>query len=141
MRTLTAAALIGCLGTAAHADMARYELDTSHTAVYFTVAHIGYSKTLGVFTDLEGSFFYDEDAQELGDVSVTIDAASVNTLNEARDKHVRNQDFLNVSAHPQITFTATGGQATNATSGTVTGELTILGKTRPVTLDVTLNKA
>lgn len=141
MKTLAAAALIGCFSTAATAEMARYELDPTHTAVYFTVDHIGYAKTLGIFTELEGTFMYDAAARELGEVSVTIQAASVNTFNNARDGHMRNADFLHVSDHPLITFTATGGEAVSETTGTVTGDLTILGETRPVTLQVTLNKA
>ncbi|MEO1363951.1 MAG: YceI family protein [Pseudomonadota bacterium] len=142
MRTLIAtSALLGALTTTAQADMARYELDPTHTAVYFTVDHIGYAKTLGIFTELGGGFMFDATSQELGEVAVTIEAASVNTFNEARDGHVRNADFLHVSEHPQITFVASGGTASTATSGTVTGDLTILGVTQPVTLDVTLNKA
>lgn len=141
MKILPAAVFAGCLATSAMADMGRYELDVSHTAVYFTIDHIGYAKTLGIFTDLEGSFFYDPDARELGEVAVTIDASSVNTFNNARDRHVRNRDFLDVSNHPSITFVANGGNASSANSGQVTGQLTILGQTRPVTLDVKLNKA
>ncbi|MEO0666294.1 MAG: YceI family protein [Pseudomonadota bacterium] len=142
MRTLIAtSALLGALTTTAQADMARYELDPTHTAVYFTVDHIGYAKTLGIFTELGGGFMFDATSQELGEVAVTIEAASVNTFNEARDGHVRNADFLHVSEHPQISFVANGGTASSATSGTVTGDLTILGVTQPVTLDVTLNKA
>ncbi|MEO0503583.1 MAG: YceI family protein [Pseudomonadota bacterium] len=142
MRTLIATtAILGALTTTAQADMARYELDPTHTAIYFTVDHIGYAKTLGIFTELGGGFMYDATSQELGEVAVTIEAASVNTFNEARDGHVRNADFLHVSEHPQITFVASGGTASSATSGTVTGDLTILGVTQPVTLDVTLNKA
>lgn len=141
MKVLAASALIATLSTAAMADMARYELDPSHTAIYFTVDHIGYAKTLGVFTGLEGGFMYDEDARELGDVSVTIDTATVTTFHEGRDRHVRNRDFLYVNEHPEITFTASGGQAASDTKGTVEGQLTILGETRPVVLSVTLNKA
>lgn len=141
MRPLFAsAALTLGLSTAAQADMARYELDPTHTAVYFTVDHIGYAKTLGIFTELTGSFAYDLDTQDLQDVNVAIQAGSVNTFNDARDGHVRNRDFLHVSAHPQITFVASGGTPTSDTAGTVTGDLTILGQTRPVTLDVTLNR-
>lgn len=142
MRTLIATtAILGALTKTAQADMARYELDPTHTAIYFTVDHIGYAKTLGIFTELGGGFMYDATSQELGEVAVTIEAASVNTFNEARDGHVRNADFLHISEHPQITFVASGGTASSATSGTVTGDLTILGVTQPVTLDVTLNKA
>ncbi|MEM6760330.1 MAG: YceI family protein [Pseudomonadota bacterium] len=135
-----AATVFASLATPGLADMARYDLDPSHTAVYFTVTHIGYSKTLGIFTDLEGGFSYDVDNRELGPVEVTIEAGSVNTFNRARDSHVKNRDFLHVSQHPEITFVANGGTARGADRGTVTGDLTILGVTRPVTLDVTLNK-
>ncbi|WP_299654592.1 YceI family protein [uncultured Tateyamaria sp.] len=142
MRTfLATTTLVTTLAATAHADMARYELDTEHTAIYFTVDHIGYAKTLGIFTELNGSFKYDADTQELGDVAVTINAGSVNTFNEARDGHVRNADFLHVADHPEITFVASGGTPGDSTSGTVTGDLTILGVTQPVTLDVKLNKA
>ncbi|MBY5935593.1 YceI family protein [Tateyamaria omphalii] len=138
--TLAATAVFVALAAGAQADMARYELDTEHTNVYFTIEHIGYARTLGIFTDLSGAFFYDVDTQELGEVAVTIDAKSVNTFNAARDGHVRNRDFLHVSEHPEITFVANGGTAAGDSSGTVTGDLTILGVTQPVTLDVTLNK-
>lgn len=139
-RTLAAAVVFSSLGATAHADAARYELDPTHTAVYFTIDHIGYAKTLGVFTEVTGSFVYDTDTQALGDVQVAIQAASVNTFNDARDGHVRNRDFLDVTTYPEITFVANRGMPTSADSGTVTGELTILGETRPVTLNVTLNK-
>lgn len=141
MRLFTTTALIAVLGTAASADMATYELDPTHTTVFFTIDHIGYAKTLGLFTTVSGSFMYDAETQELGTVDVSIDAASVESFNEARDAHVRKSDFLDVDAHPTITFTATGGTPSSATNGTVTGDLTILGQTLPVTLDVTLNKA
>ena len=126
--------------TPALADKVLYQLDDTHTAIYFTVDHIGYSKTLGIFTGLEGTFMYDTETQELSDVNVTIQADSVNTFHAARDGHVRNKDFLHVVEHPTITFTASEGTPTTDSAGTVTGELTILGVTQPVTLEVTLNK-
>tara|TARA_R110002049_G_scaffold112891_1_gene262698 strand:+ start:3757 stop:4380 length:624 start_codon:yes stop_codon:yes gene_type:complete len=141
MRFLMTTALLATLGGTAHAEMATYKLDPEHTTVFFTVDHIGYAKTLGLFTTVEGGFEYDAETRELGDVTVTIDAASVESFNEARDAHLRESDFLDVGRHPAITFTATGGTAASETSGTVTGDLTILGTTVPVTLDVTLNKA
>ncbi len=140
MRNLAAFAACATLASVAHADMARYELDPTHTAIYFKVDHIGYAKTLGIFTGLSGSFFYDDETQELKDVKVTIQADSVDTFNEARDNHVRNKDFLHVSEHPEIMFSASGGTPSSDTSGTVTGDLTILGQTQPITLTVQLNK-
>lgn len=141
MRHFFMTVVLSIAASTAYAEMARYELDPEHTTVYFTVDHIGYAKTLGVFTEISGAFDYDASSQELGAVSVAINADSVETFNRARDRHVKNSDFLHVSRHPQITFVANGGSATSATSGTVTGELTILGQTQPVTLDVTLNKS
>lgn len=140
MRAILTTVLTGALALPAAAEMARYELDPTHTAVYFTVDHIGYSKTLGIFTGVSGTFSYDMETQELADVTVTIDATTVNTFNEARDGHVRNADFLHVSEHPEITFVASGGDPESDTQGKVTGDLTILGQTQPVTLNVTLNK-
>lgn len=140
MRFLVTTAACAVIASAAQADMAQYELDPTHTAIYFKVDHIGYAKTLGIFTGLSGTFSYDDETQELSDVNVTIQADTVNTFHEARDGHVRNKDFLHVTEHPSITFVADSGTAESDTSGTVTGDLTLLGQTRPVTLSVTLNK-
>ena len=141
MRIQLMTAILAALPATAHAEMARYELDPSHTAIYFTIEHVGYAKTLGIFTGVQGTFDYDTETQELGEVSVTIDAASVDSFHEGRNEHVRESDFLDVSNHSEITFMANGGTANSDTEGTVEGELTILGETRPVTLNVLLNKA
>jgi polyisoprenoid-binding protein YceI len=140
MMSAAALAMLG-LASPAMADPERFELDPEHTTVGFTVMHLGYARTLGLFGTVEGTFTYDRDTQELSDVTVTIDTASVQTFNEARDGHVKSGDFLSAGDHPEITFTASGGEAQSETSGTVTGDLTLRGETRPVTLDVTLNKA
>ena len=143
MRTFLLATLILTLGLShfAQAEPAKYELDPTHTAVYFEVSHIGYAMTLGIFGNVAGTFTYDMETQELSDVAVTIKSASVNTFLEVRDNHVRNKDFLHVEMFPEITFTASGGTPESETSGTVTGDLTLLGITKPVTLAVKLNKA
>jgi polyisoprenoid-binding protein YceI len=120
---------------------AQYELDPAHTAVMFDVFHVGYAPVIGVFTDITGTFTYDLETQELSDVQVSINTDSVQTFNERRDGHTKNGDFLDVANHPEISFTATSGTPTDDTTGIVTGDLTILGETHPVTLDVTLNKA
>lgn len=125
---------------AAKADTATYAIDPEHVVIGFTIMHAGYAKVLGHFAEVEGSFTYNDETQELSDVSVTIEAASVDTFLEKRDEHVRSADFLDAEAHPQITFTASGGTPSSETTGTVTGDLTIRGVTQPVTLDVTLNQ-
>lgn len=137
-RTIVLAALCATISLPAYAEPHRYELDPEHTTIAFTVQHLKFADTLGLFAEVRGGFTYDKETQELSDVTVTVNAASLTTLHAARDKHVRSDDFLNVKSFPTITFTATGGQATNNTTGRVTGNLTLLGQTRPLALDVKL---
>lgn len=132
---------LAALSMPAAAEPARYDLDPEHTTVAFLVDHVGYAATLGLFATVEGGFTYDTDTQELSDLRVTVRTDSVMTLNDARDEHVRSGDFLAVADHPEMVFTAEGGTPTDATTGTVTGDLTLLGQTHPLTLQVTLNKA
>lgn len=141
MRFLVAALLTLSLVPSAFAAPRTYDIDPDHAAIAFTVDHIGYAKTLGQFLTTEGSFVYNEETRELGEVTVEIDATSVFSNHKRRDDHIRNQDFLHTKEHPLITFTANGGIAESDTAGKVTGDLTIRGVTQPVTLDVTLNKA
>ena len=123
------------------AEPARFEIDPEHVAVAFLVRHIGYADTLGQFLEVEGSFRYDEATKDLSDLEVTIEAESVFSNHEKRDDHVRGGDFLDADDHPEIRFVGTSATPSSDTTGKVTGELTLLGVTRPVTLDVTLNKS
>ena len=125
----------------AHAAPRTYDIDPDHAAIAFKVDHIGYAKTLAQFLKTEGSFVFNEETRELGAVTVDVDANSVFSNHKRRDEHIRNKDFLDAGKHPLITFRANGGEATGETTGKVTGDLTIRGVTKPVTLDVVLNKA
>lgn len=138
-RALSLAAVLAAPLPAA-AEPATYALDPEHLVVAFMVTHAGYEKVLGRFGEASGSFVYDAETQALSEVSVTIEAMSVDTFHEARNTHVRSADFLDAEAHPAITFTASGGTPTSDTTGTVTGDLTIRGVTQPVTLELTLNQ-
>ncbi|MGB3556214.1 MAG: YceI family protein [Jannaschia sp.] len=139
--SIAAAALLVVLPGISSAEPQRYELDAEHTTVAFLIDHVGYAATLGLFANVEGGFTYDMETQDLSDLEVRVMTASVETLNAARDEHVRSGDFLDVAEHEAMTFTANDGMAEGETSGTVTGDLTLLGETRRLTLDVTLNKA
>lgn len=138
--TLTAALVAAALTGPVLAEPRTYEIDPTHASIGFLVDHIGYAKVLGQFLKTEGSFVFDEETLELSDVNVTIDASSVFTNHDARDNHVRSNDFLAAGDNPDITFTASGGQIETDRTGTVTGDLTIRGVTKPVTLDVVWNK-
>lgn len=135
------AALLATAPAAAGAAPAKFKLDPEHLTVAFYVGHIGYARQLGVFREVAGGFTYDAEGKALSDLRVTIAADSVDTFNRARDRHVRDDDFLAADDHEQITFVMTAAEPTGDATGRVTGDLTIRGVTKPVTLDVTLNKA
>jgi polyisoprenoid-binding protein YceI len=122
------------------AEPTRYELDAEHTTIAFLVEHIGYAKTLGQFREASGGFTFDEESGELTAVRIEVATASVDTHHEARDRHLASADFLDSGRHPAMTFTANGAERSGERTFTVTGELTLLGRTRPLTLDATLNK-
>lgn len=119
----------------------RFVLDRDHMAIAFLISHVGFARTLGQFTDAKGSFVFDQEKPAVSDIDITIAAASVTTQHQARDEHLRKQDFLWVEAYPEITFQGTKAEPTGPQTGKVTGDLTIRGVTRPVTLDVTWNKS
>ncbi|MEO1092158.1 MAG: YceI family protein [Pseudomonadota bacterium] len=125
----------------ARADFQSYRLDPEHTAIGFLVDHLGYADTLGLFTDVGGTFLYDEEAPAVRDVRIVVKAASVFSNSDRRDGHVRGGDFLDAEAHPDIVFVGTEATPTGETTGTITGDLTLLGVTQPVTFDLELNKA
>ncbi len=137
----TAAAVIMTSSTAVVAEPATFKVDDEHFSMSFEIMHIGYAPVMGMFRDIEGEFEYDEETGELSSGKLMFKAASVFTSHEKRDDHVRNKDFLNAGAHPDITFEVTGFEKTGDNTGTVTGDLTLLGQTRPVDVDITLNKA
>ena len=140
-RGLGAVILGLALSTAAQAEPKPYILDKSHTAVTFKVDHLGYSMTHGFFTEFDADILYDEETPENSSVTFTIDAASINTLWEARDTHVRGDDFLDVEKHPDIVFTSKKIEMTGEDTARLTGDLTILGETQEETFDVTLRKS
>lgn len=127
--------------TESRAEPADFVLDPEHTYITFFVSHIGYSDLAGMFLESEGTFTYDEEAQELKSATIVVKTDSVFTNHEKRDEHLRNADFLNTSEFPEMTFVATKAEKLSDTEGKVTGDLTLLGVTKPITLDVTFNKA
>ena len=134
--------LVGATATMpAKAEPANFVLDPTHTYITFFVSHIGYSDMAGMFLESSGSFTYDEEAKVLKNASVTVKTDSVFTNHEKRDEHLRGADFLNTGEFPEMTFVATKAEKLSDTEGKLTGDLTLLGVTKPITLDVKLNKA
>ncbi len=121
------------------ATAADYVIDTgkAHAFIQFRIQHLGYSWLYGRFNDFEGSFSYDEAKPQNAQVTVTIDMASVDTNFAERDKHLRGPDFFDVEVFPEASFVSTGYKAMGKEKGKLTGNLTLRGETRPITIDVT----
>lgn len=124
--------------SAAQAEPREYRIDPDHFSIAFAVDHIGFGDVIGLFLSGQGSFVYDEEARRLISAQATIDADSIFTNHDARDRHLRSGDFLNASASPAISFVARTATPIDGNRGRVTGDLTIRGVTQPVTLNVEL---
>lgn len=133
---LTAATLL--LGAQA-ATAAEYKIDKEgqHAFIQFRIKHLGYSWLYGTFKDFDGGFNFDEKNPAADKVNVTINTSSVDTNHAERDKHLRSADFLNVSKFPQATFVSTGVKK-DGDELDITGNLTLNGVTKPITLEAKL---
>lgn len=116
-----------------------YDIDAAHSEVAFTIRHAGIAKVRGVFNDFEGQIVAADDAVS-STATATIKAASVDTGNDQRDGHLRSSDFFSIEANPEWNFTSTGVSFAGE-EGTLTGDLTINGVTKPVELAVEYNGA
>jgi len=126
---------------AADAVPERYAFDTAHTNILFFISHLGFSKMQGEFKSFDGGFEFDPNNVGASSASVTIQTASVDMDHDKLNEHLRAPDFFDVAKHPTMTFVSTKVEKTGDNTGRITGNLTMLGVTKPVTLDVTFNKA
>lgn len=135
-KTLAALALGGALLGAGHALAADYTIDKEgqHAFVNFKISHLGYSWLYGTFRDFDGSFSFDAAKPEASKVKVSINTASVDSNHAERDKHLRSKDFLNVDKNPTATFESTSVKSTGQGTADITGNLTLNGVTKPVTI-------
>jgi polyisoprenoid-binding protein YceI len=139
-RIALTASLGAGLAFAAPAMAATYKIDSSHVHTAFEVNHLGFSTTMGQFDDVSGMIEFDEENLEASSVEVTIKTASVDTGHKERDEHLRKADFFDVENHPTMTFKSTAIEVTGEDTAKITGDLTLLGVTKPVVLDAKLNK-
>ena len=141
-KTILAALLAASFLLPGLASAATYKIDQEgqHAFIEFRIQHLGYSWLYGRFNDFSGQFTYDADNPDDASVTVNIDPASIDTNHEARDKHLRGPDFLNVKEFPKLTFESTKIEKVGEREVEVTGDLTMHGQTHSVTLDGTFNK-
>ena len=132
-KVLLLATLVALPATAVMANS--YTIDPAHTYVSFSVNHLGFSTMRGKFDKQSGSLEYDP-AAKTASVTIEIDAGSIDTGHTKRDQHLSSPDFLNAVENPTITFKSTESGWNSGKLVSVTGNLTILGVSNPVTLKI-----
>lgn len=127
-KSLLGFTLASLLFSAGSAMAAEYKIDKEgqHAFINFRIQHLGYSWLYGTFKDFDGSFTFDEANPASDKVNVTINTNSVDTNHAERDKHLRSGEFLNVTKHPQATFTSTEVKK-DGDELDITGNLTLNG--------------
>jgi polyisoprenoid-binding protein YceI len=118
-----------------------YRLDPGHSKITWSVDHFGFSTYVGQFSKVEGTLSIDPKTATEAKLDVTIDANSVGTLNPALDAHLKSADFLDTAKFPTATFKATTIKMTGKRTADITGDLTLRGVTKPVTVAATFNLA
>jgi polyisoprenoid-binding protein YceI len=118
-----------------------YTLDPTHTRIGFVARHAMVTKVRGSFNDFEGTATIDGDNPANSSARVTIQAASIDTRNADRDAHLRSNDFVAMDEFPHITFVSTRVTVVDETTYELSGELTIKGVTKPITIPFTFEGA
>jgi polyisoprenoid-binding protein YceI len=113
-----------------------YTIDPSHSTAGFKVRHLMVTNVRGEFSGVTGTVIFDPTNPANSKVEATIDATSVNTRDEQRDTHLKSADFFNVEQFPKITFVSKKVKPVDGVEYKVTGDLTLHGVTKEVTLDV-----
>jgi len=120
--------------------MSSWAIDTSHASVEFSVRHLGLASVKGTFHTMTGEVDVNEEDLTKSSGRVEIDVASLDTRDERRDTHLRNEDFFDVANYPTATFQTLGIRHKGGERYEIDGDLTIRGVTRPVTLQAELTE-
>lgn len=139
MRVAAFCAAVLSAGAALAAE--RYVLDASHSQVVFAYDHLGFSTTRGMFSGFSGEIMFDQEDPAASSVTVEMPVMSMFTGWEKRFGHFMSDDFFGASEGDMIRFVSTGIEVTGGATALITGDLTMNGVTKPVTLDAVLNKA
>lgn len=133
------AAAQGVSTDASLAPAGTYEVDKAHARLSWSISHFGVSTYTGWFTGFDVAFSFDPAALEKSTLKATIDPKSVHTLDPKFDEEIASEKFFDAGKYPEITFVSTKVEKTGDTTGTIIGDLTFHGVTKPVTLAVTFH--
>lgn len=139
-KQLILVAALATASTMAFAEPVTYKIDPSHTNVIAQWNHFGFSNPSAHFGQAEGTLVYDADDVAASSVKVSLPLAGLDSFSAKFDEHLRSADFFEVAEFPVATFESTQVEAVGEGKLKVTGNLTIKDITKPVVLDVTLNK-
>ena len=134
-KVLLSAAMLFC-GTFTFAQTTKWGYDASHAKVGFTISHFGISETEGKFTKFDGVVLSDKPDFSDAKIDFTIDVNSINTEDAQRDTHLKSPDFFDVAKFPSITFKSKSLKSVGKNKYSLTGDFTMHGVTRKITLDV-----
>lgn len=136
MKKIITSAIFAALASSAFAAPAVYTIDPSHTLPSFEVNHLGYSTQRGSFDKTSGTITLDLEKKS-GAADIKIDTTSLRTGWEKRDAHLKGEDFFNTEKFPAMTFKGSDFKFNGDKLASVGGQLTMLGVTKPVTLQIT----
>jgi polyisoprenoid-binding protein YceI len=134
------AATLALVSTVAFAAPLTYKIDANHTDVVASWSHFGFSNPIAHFGKVDGNITYDPANVGASKVEVTIPLSGLNSHVSDFDDHLRSDDFFDAEKFPNITFKSTSVKAAGKGKLKVAGDLTIKGNTKPVVLNVTINK-
>lgn len=138
-RKLLGVMMLG-LSTAAVAEPMDLTIDEGHSRIFFNVSHQGLSFMHGRFSRFDGTIVFDPDAPGASSINITIDPTSVDMFHADLNEGLRDERFFNTQTYPQIQFVSEKVERTGVNFYKITGNLTMLGQTRPVSFDVVHNK-
>ena len=118
-----------------------YTIDTAHSTIGFTVRHAMVTNVKGKFLDFSGSLHLDGSDPTASTASIDVKMESIDTGSADRDGHLKSADFFKIDEFPTMTFRSTKAESLGGDDYRITGDLEILGTTRPVTIDLELNGA
>ncbi|MET8949834.1 YceI family protein [Streptomyces sp. NPDC004393] len=116
-----------------------YVVDPAHTTIGFVARHAMVTNVKGGFQDFEGTLHLDGSDPARSRATIDVKMDSIDTGSADRDGHLKSADFFKTDEHPMMTFRSTGAQALGGDDYRITGDLTILGTTKPITIDLEFN--
>ncbi|WP_201840429.1 YceI family protein [Microvirga zambiensis] len=128
-------------GGQAWATPTTYDIDPVHSGIVFFISHLGFSNVIGMAAEFSGEFVFDSETPEASTLTASVSVASISTNNKQRDSDIQGADWFNATEFPKITFVGKRFTQVDKNTGTITGDLSMVGVTKPVTMNVIFNMA